>query len=197
MPETAILRPAIEKTPESLSAGRKNRDRPLYAPFIPKNNLLIISYLCFSFVAVFSKAQKTNELCFDDLVVNFVAGHPREFREVKGFLTPGLSDRLKPAPEADFILNIAEPQVTYENLTGPYFAREIEANLNYRDSTDHEYAVTWRDTLHRKQVKAARNTKLKILRGADPRFHAKFLLPGLLIGTGIAGIISLFYIRSS
>lgn len=159
--------------------------------------LLIISTLAFSFYPNFCKSQKTNELCFDELVGNFLSKDSREFSGVSGFRTSGLENFLDSTATAPFRLRIEPPSVNYEKLEGSEFAREVSAELSFVDSTDHLTILTWRDTIQRREISATRKTKFHELKGNDPRWLSKYLVPAAFIGVGITGIISLFYIRSS
>ena len=158
---------------------------------------MIISILPVLISPTFSKAQKINELCFEDLVGNFLAKDVREFSSYNGFTTEGLREKIDSVSGAPFKLMIEDPEVNFENIPGPYFVRSIAVNLIFQDTMDHASTVTWTDTLHRKQIGEVRKTAYRKLRGTDPRFAPKYLTPGLLVAAGISGIISLFYIRSS
>lgn len=159
--------------------------------------LLIISFLAFSILPNFLKAQKTNVLAFEDLVSDFVSNHPKKIDTLKGFLTEDLKSRIFVQAASPFALNIDPPVVTFKSMGKNQFQRKIAAVLTYQDSTEHVYALTYCDTLAGNQIGKVRKSKLSELRGTDPRWTSKFLFPGTMIGIGIAGIISLFYIRSS
>lgn len=167
------------------------------ARFCGSFSVLIISGLALSFTPNICKSQKTNELCFNELVGNFLANDAREFAGVSGFRTSGLEKYLDSTESAPYRLRIEAPQVNYEKLKGSQFAREVSAELTFVDSTDHLTVLTFRDTIQRREISATRKTKFSELKGTDPRWLPKYLLPAAFIGVGITGIISLFYIRSS
>jgi hypothetical protein len=163
--------------------------KPIYA--------LIISGLAISVFPNICKAQITNELCFNELVGDFLSTDSRKFSGVDGFRTPALEKFLDSTAGANYRLRIDPPSVNYEKLKGAQFAREVSAELNFVDSTDHLTVLTWRDTIQRREIPATRKTKISELKGSDPRWFSKYLVPAAFIGVGITGIISLFYIRSS
>ena len=100
-------------------------------------------------------------------------------------------------PASKKSLKISAPTIEYKNLKDSEFERTISVDLLYKDSTETFQGLTKVDTLQRSDIKEARDVEEKELRGTDPRFIRKFLIPIAGIGSGIAGIISLFYIRSS
>ncbi|MEM7039604.1 MAG: hypothetical protein AAF570_21705, partial [Bacteroidota bacterium] len=172
-------------------------DRRLERMFFSAYILLIFSVLQTLLFPNFAKSQISNELCFETLSIKFLEGQPIEYKEVKGFTTPGLSTQLKPVASAPAVLKIDPPVVTYEKVGKGKYLREMTLNFVFTDSTDHEYGVSQTDTLNRKDIRTARATKFKELRGEHPGPGSKYLIPALIIGTGLSGIISLFYIRSS
>lgn len=193
----ALYRPAIRLSLLGRTSPYPKGDIAFKARFCGPLYLLIISALLIQFFPNSAKAQKTNELCFEELVANFLVSDPRKYSGVKGFRTAGLASQLDSVADAPFYLRIDPPLVNYENLKGPYFAREVSADVVFVDSTDHLSTLTWRDTLHRRDLSAVRKTDHPVLKGTDPRWRSKVLAPAVLIGAGIAGIISLFYIRSA
>ena len=193
----ALLRLVVELSPLPKGSDQGKGDRLNLTPFCRLCFLLIFSALQILFLPNFANAQKTNELCFEESITKFLVSDPREFSGVRGFQTDGLAGKLDSVPDAPYQLRIGVPQVNYENLQGPYFAREITTDLTFVDSTDHLSTVTWRDTLHKRDIAASRKGSPPELKGTDPRWTAKILWPAAMITGGIAGIISLFYIRSA
>lgn len=175
----------------------RSRDRCLESAFFCRFFPLIISILTMVIFSNFANAQKTNELAFEDLIGDFVASHPKKIDTVKGFLTENLKRRIYLKSKAPFHLNIDPPVVKFSSIGEKQFQRKISSVLTYQDSTEHTYALTYCDTLVGSQIPKVRKSKFSELRGTDPRWAAKFLFPASMIGIGIAGIISLFYIRSS
>ncbi|HHG86555.1 MAG TPA: hypothetical protein ENJ82_17525 [Bacteroidetes bacterium] len=158
---------------------------------------LIFSSLYLSIATTFIKAQVINELCFLNLVGDFLANDNRKIAQYSGFMTSDLAAKIMTQKGAAYQLMIETPEVNYQNLSGPYFERNIAVDLIFQDSTEHISRVNWTDTLHRNQIKAVRKTAYQELRGADPRWLPKYLGPGLMVTAGISGLIALFYIRSS
>ena len=158
---------------------------------------LIISFLAFCCLPNFAKSQKTNVLVFEELVGNFVANHPKKIDSLSGFFTDELQRRIFLQQKASFDLNIEEPSVDFQALGKKQFQRKVATVLTYQDSTEHVYALTFCDTILGNQLGQIRQSEHPALRGTNPRWTSKILFPAAMIGTGIAGIIALFYFRSS
>ena len=197
MPANAIFAASSEKTVLTEGSLRRHRDRVLNRLKMGMFIMLIFSVLETTFFVKMAKAQISNELCFQDLTLKFLRSQTKDFRDVTGFTTTGLLENIVPVKSSPYTLEIGVPDVMYERLPGKRFLRTMEMNLIFRDSSEHEYNVIQTDTLRRKEIRQARKTKYAELRGEDPRFVPKYLVPALMIGAGISGIISLFYIRSS
>lgn len=177
----------------SLCRGRDNRFkddfwRPVY--------LLIISTLWTTNFALYAKAQKTNELCFEELMGNFLASDSRKYSAVIGFRTPGLNGVVDSTLGVPLSLRIDPPQVSFEKIDREKYTREVLVDVVFIDSTEQLRSLVWRDTIGRRDIGKVRRTKYPELKGTDPRWAARFLAPGIMLGAGIAGILSLFYIRS-
>lgn len=157
--------------------------------------LLIFSILIL-FLFPFSFAQETNEQKFHGLILDWIEFHPGKFNALEGFTTPYLESKLIPDTSADQLLFIREPEIEFLKAGKGNYLREIKVTLIYRDSTDHDYELANRDTVPRGMISHVRKTRIRPLRGADPRWTKKYLLPGLGIASGITTVITLFYLRS-
>jgi hypothetical protein len=157
---------------------------------------LIFSTLTIQFSCSFSKAQISNELVFERLVTHSVIAQGHPIDSVKGFVTDVLNAQILRTPSAAKDLIIEPPTVEFTRLGKGMWERSVATIVNYQDSMEHSYSLAFKDTLTAKEIKVVRKTRYPELRGKNPRFTSKYLGPALLIGTAIAGIISLFYLRS-
>ena len=120
-----------------------------------------------------------------------------EVGKYTGFLVEQTKAHGRTVSGSEVTLNVETPTVDFQKVAKGKFQRTISIDLVYKDSTETRMALNQVDTLDRKQIPEARRVDEKALRGSDPRFIRKFLVPFAGISGGIAGIISLFYIRSS
>lgn len=197
MPVNGIYRPHSKRSLLLEESLLRKRDRPFWTAYICVYKALIISIILISISPYFAKSQIINELCFEELVVNFLSKDERKISSYSGFKTGTLSNKIDTVTGAPYQLMIEDPEINFENLPGPYFSRSIVATLIFQDSTNQVSTLSLTDTLHRSRIREVRKTDYQKLRGTDPRFVSKYLSPGLLVAAGISGIISLFYIRSS
>ena len=114
-----------------------------------------------------------------------------------GFLAEQTKAHGRTFSDSKMTLDVETPTVIFQRIAKGKFQRTIGIDLVYKDSVETRMALNQIDTLDRKDIPEARRVEEKALRGADPRFVRKFLIPLAGISGGIAGIISLFYIRSS
>jgi hypothetical protein len=172
----------VDLAPKSLKIGR------FY--------LLIINVLAIIFCVSFSKAQITNELAFESLVTNAVKKNGQPIDSISGFYTQELLASISDGKKGGQNLFVEVPILNFERLSKGRFERRLETVVSFRDSTAQSLQLIYQDTLDGKQLSAVRKTTYLELRGQSPRPTAKYLGPALLIGTAIAGIILLFYLRS-
>lgn len=158
--------------------------------------ILIISTLLFTFSPIFSKSQISNQLVYETLVKQLVADHHRPFDSLLGVVTLGLDSALKKESSANCNLQVGPPRISWRKVGKRSYSREIEATILYTDSIGGEFLAVKSDTLAGRDIRKVRKSDLPELRGDDPRIVSKYIGPAALIGTLIAGIISLFYLRS-
>lgn len=120
----------------------------------------------------------------------------RSIDSLQGFATENLRQQIVLTAGAPTNLLIDAPRIEFEKIGKGSYQRTVEATLNFQDSTEHGFQMIARDTLSRNHLAMVRKSRESALRGEDPRWTRKYLAPAVLIGTGIAGIISLFYLRS-
>jgi hypothetical protein len=146
---------------------------------------------------LFAKAQRSNELVFDSLIFAFRKQHPQMIDSIEGFSTENIraNVEVQKQPAPNFL--IEEPEVSFKRVAAKKYLRTVSTTVTYKDSTEQSFSLVLEDSIAAANLKAVRKSKYIELRGRDPRWVTNYLLPALIIGTGIAGIISLFYIRSS
>lgn len=155
-----------------------------------------------SFIAVFLssngvQAQISNEVAYENLILDYLRLDTRTISEVKGILTPKMKNEIKTNSSGTYKLQVESPLVEYEKMDAENFVRTIQSDLVFTDSSEHRTGLTFTDTLNKKDIPATRRTDIRALRGEDPRFRSKYLKPALGIAGGLGIIISLFYIRSA
>jgi hypothetical protein len=180
----------------SIRTYRKVADRGSECLKISRLFSLIISILAIQYFLNYSKSQITNELVFEGQVLKAVADHPFLIDSLKGFFTDNLRSQVVLSDSGTNDLIIEIPTVEFKRLGKNSFERSLETILNFQDSTEHSFMFMHRDTLDGKSLTAVRKSRYPELQGRNPRFASKYLGPAVLIGTAIAGIISLFYLRS-
>lgn len=157
---------------------------------------LIFTALQTMFSAKIVKAQITNELAFETAVLRLIGQKSPSIDSLTGFVTDRLRSEILLTAPSKRQLTVETPDVDYVRVRHGRYERTIASLLTFTDSTEVSYPVIYRDTIQRSTLKAVRKTDYTDLRGTDPRWHTKYLMPVVLIGTGIAVIVSLFYLRS-
>lgn len=144
-----------------------------------------------------ANAQKINGLVFEDLVLQKVRERALPLDSVTGFTTERLLAELACTTGAKRKLVVDPPEVRYTRIDSGGYERRIATMVSFVDSSEVGYELTHIDTLSKSGLRIVRKGSVLELRGEDPRWGVRYLLPIAIIGTGIAGIISLFYLRSS
>lgn len=171
-------------------------DRLFKNAFLSLRNLLIISSLFTFIYCQNAKAQISNELAFDSMVVGYCQGKADELSKVTGFLTEGLTEKLKSKLKGEDSLKIEQPEIEFKKLDGDEIERKIEVNLMVDQETGEMENLVYRDTLDRKSLRKIRSTKYPELKGEHPGTFRRFVLPSIALAAGVGTIVSLFYIRS-
>jgi hypothetical protein len=157
---------------------------------------LTISILACSFWIQNCKAQISNELAFEQKVVQLFGQKKIPVDSLSGFLTKGLHSNIMLSQDVNRCLDVEIPKVAFSKLENHYYQRMITSVVTFRDSIEQSFSLQMLDTVPRSALRSIRKSDYLELRGDNPQWTSKFILPILLIGTGIAGIISLFYLRS-
>ena len=157
---------------------------------------LIFSVLHVILSANVVKSQISNELAFDTMILEKLHQKSIPVDTLTGFVSGQLRSKIQLTDGAKRSLSIEEPTVVYNRVNRSTVSRRLTSVLTFRDSTEIGFQVIYQDSIPVRDLRQVRKSVDPLLRGVDPRWTAKYLGPVLLIGTGIAVIISLFYLRS-
>jgi hypothetical protein len=159
---------------------------------------LIISVLVAIVTTNEAKSQITNELYFDAEIRAHLEKTKSNFGILGGFLTDQSKSlvQLDTASRLTFFVEIAA--LEFEKLEEGY-QRTFQLVMEHRlaDSAVASFSQQLKDTVAKSALRQVRKTPYSELKGNDPRWAVRVLVPVAIIATGITGIISLFYIRSS
>lgn len=171
-------------------------DRRLKWLKISRPIFLIVSCLTTSFLPKFCNSQVSNQLAFEELVLHQIAKSDYKIDSLNGFATEKLRQEILLDASVNRSLSIEEPTIIFQPVGNRKFVRNIETVLNFRDTAEVGILISFKDTVDSKLLPSLRKSKYPAMRGDSPRVISKYIGPALLIGTGIAGIILLFYLRS-
>lgn len=157
---------------------------------------LIFSLLQVLLSANSVKCQINNELAFNTMILQKLAQKSIPIDTLSGFVPDELRSAVALTNGARRCLTIEEPSVEYSKIDKATLLRRLTTVLTFRDSIEIGFPLVFQDSIPMKDLRRLRKSDEPALRGVDPRWAAKYLGPVLLIGTGIAVIISLFYLRS-
>ncbi len=157
---------------------------------------LIFSILQVILSANTVKSQISNELAFNTMILEKLGQKSIAIDTLAGFVPDFLRDTIKVTLGAKRSLLIEEPSVEYSKIGKGRLLRRVSTVLTFRDSVEVGFPLVYQDSIPVSDLRRVRKSKEPALRGVDPRWAAKYLGPVLLIGTGIAVIISLFYLRT-
>lgn len=192
----AIFSPMERVSPQLTQSHMAGGDRGSNRLKLGRIFALIVSGLLFLSSSFFCKSQTTNQLAYESLVRQLVADHHRPFDSLVGVTTPALDTLLLRDATANCNLQVGPPRINWRKLGHGRYLREMEVTILYTDSNGGEFLAAATDTVPRRDIRQLRKSKVPELRGENPRFVSKYLGPAALIGILIAGIISLFYLRS-
>jgi hypothetical protein len=190
---------ALEReSPRLMETPKPFGDRVLKRVKFNRFFLLIVNVLGLLLIAISSKAQITNELYFDSAITAHLSKSQTKFGSVGGFLTDHTRSLVKVDSTLQLQFFAEVSRLEFEKVEGGY-ARTFQLVLEHRlgDSAVASFAQQLLDTVPRAQLRQVRKTRYVELRGNDPRWTVRILMPTAIIVSGITGIISLFYIRST
>ncbi len=160
--------------------------------------LLIFSFLALILSLNESKAQISNELYFDSAIASHLEKTKPKFGSTAGFLTEKSRAQIPLDSTLPLQFFVEVNRLEFEKLDQAY-RRTLMLVVEHRlgDSAVASYAQQLIDTIPKSSLRAVRKTHYPELKGNDPRWTVRLLFPAAVIVSGITGIISLFYIRST
>jgi hypothetical protein len=111
---------------------------------------------------------------------------------IKDFSSENQLSKIKSDPH----IKIGSPDISYNKLKNKQFTRSIEVSVEIKDSVRRSEVLAYSDTLSLRQLKQIQKASPKDLRAELPTTYARTLRPLAIVTASIAGVISLFYIRS-
>jgi hypothetical protein len=91
---------------------------------------------------------------------------------------------------------MGELEIVYERIEDQQFKREVIIPMNIQDSTFRSEMLTYTDSLSITQIREIRKGSASPFKGDAPGRMATLVRPVTFVIGSIAGLISLFYIRS-
>ena len=144
-----------------------------------------------------SLAQSTNPQIYQQLLQQYLDDHPGPYRKISGQLLTNYFPPYTTDTTTARTLQVFSPELTYERLSKGIYRRNMHISINQKDSTTRSETVVFQDTLNRKQLRYVLKNSPDSLRGDNPTRWGKWVGPTTLIATSVAGIVSLFFLRSS
>ena len=143
--------------------------------------------------------QESNSDMYQRLLGIHFSRQGNVFCETRGYAFDGLEALVKIDSLAKKALVLVEPDVRFSKLADGRVLRQLDAGFQHMiaDSLSGEFAELGMDTLDMAGFRQVRKGTDAALRGNDPRFWSRTLVPAGFVVAGITGIISLFYIRSN
>ena len=182
----------LRETPRPF--GDRVLNRLILSRFFP----LIVSFLGLLLSLNESKAQISNELYFDTAIASHLEKTKPKFGSTDGFLTEKSRSQISLDSTLPLQFFVEVNRLEFERLDQAY-RRTLMLVVEHRlgDSAVASYAQQLIDTIPKSSLHAVRKTRYPELKGNDPRWAVRLLFPAAIIVSGITGIISLFYIRST
>jgi hypothetical protein len=165
-------------------------------PWNIKHKLLIVITLNLFSGAAFAQSIQ-NEKLYSQLICGFLKESHESFSSSTGLVTHEIDTCLKIDSLAKRFLVISIPKWTITRISKTHVSRLLLVQVEMRDSLSGIMKeLTHCDTIPIKNLRTVRKTEHGLLRTEDPRFLQRAALPFLLVFAGVAGIITLFYLRS-
>jgi len=193
MPAKAILSLNFEIYPFLIQSYRVQGDRAFSGLKNKLFKLLIIIGLAWLSLGSFAKSQISNDLVYNQLLEEYLSSKS-SWKSVLGFRTPYVDSLLRVDTTQSITLNLADPEINYRRVQGGRYLRSLSVLVSSSDGEDQ--LLQRSDTLSSKEINESRRSVHPNLRGEHPSTLRRCLMPAGTILGGIAGIISLFYIRS-
>ena len=147
----------------------------------------------------FLSAQLTNEEVYTAQTLEIALPLAREnpIKSLSGTLTSAHREKIPVdttvhGKELAFYLE----EIRYKSLGNGKFARYLQGSVNLADTTEQVFEFTYSDTLSRREVARSRKAKINQLKGDNPLFVNKVMVPFAAVAVGVGTIFALFYIRT-
>lgn len=152
--------------------------------------LLICLLTCYGLVL----AQTNNGELYRQLWINHL--DTAHYQRISGQVLDMYFPDYEPDTNSQKRLVVLNPQVQYELLADKRIKRSLEVPYNVRDSVSQSLRLLAQDTLSQEAFKRIHRQSRDVLRGESPTIAARWIRPVALLTLSVAGILSLFYIRS-
>ncbi|MDB4286121.1 hypothetical protein N9933_02355 [bacterium] len=93
-------------------------------------------------------------------------------------------------------VRIGGPDISYNKLKNKQFTRMVQVSVEIKDSVQRSEVLVYSDTLSIQELKEVQKGSPPDFRSELPTTYSKTLRPLAIVTASIAGVISLFYIRS-
>ena len=142
-------------------------------------------------------AQPSNSQVYRQLIEQYLQKHPENFRKVSGQILKDYFPPYTTDSTATATLQVFLPDLSYTREKRGVYVRKMDLSINRKDSVTVSRTLAYQDTLNRKQLRHIIRNSPEELQGDNPTRWGKWIGPTVLISTSIAGIVSLFFLRSS
>lgn len=185
--------------PLAITQAGSRGDRRFCGTFFQKSKALVLSTLLFLGFFRPLLGQESNSDMYQRLLGIHFSRQGNVFCETRGYAFDGLEALVKIDSLTKKALVLVEPDVRFSKLADGRVLRQLDAGFQHMiaDSLCGEFAELGMDTLGMAGFRQVRKGTDAALRGNDPRFWSRTLVPAGFVVAGITGIISLFYIRSN
>ena len=143
-------------------------------------------------------SQNSNQRCVDSLIVEGLQGLHRPVGKLDGYAVNRILNSVRSGirPGLDVVVDI--PSVRFSKVKPGRFLRSVDVCLDTfsEDFGPGRFCLNHQDTLSGRQLKLVRKNCDSESKGESPRGFVKHGIPVFGLGSGVAGIIALFYTRS-
>ena len=156
---------------------------------------------CFVFFLLFPStylfAQISNEAAYRQLLSQFFEKEVGPINSFEGtFVGDWVPKVIFDPSKSSTKVIMGELEINYERIEAQQFKREVIIPMNIQDSTFRSEMLTYTDSLSIEQIREIRKASTAPFKGDAPGRLATLVRPITFVIGSIAGLISLFYIRS-
>lgn len=142
------------------------------------------------------KAQKHNGEIYQSLIQGFFEKEGNTVGEVEGNLVKNWFPTVVIDSSLVQKLIIGGVDISYKKHQAGNYERTVSMQLTLQDSVMRAFPLSYKDTLSLPQIRQIRRKSPLSLRGDLPTATARLVKPFVVVGLSVAGIVSLFYLRS-